>query len=78
MYLGNEEKCEEYCGAYQKSQTKQSSMHLVIVTQCKLHHCQQSQDDAVDVNDEGNLFALGKTLFSLSSHANSLLAGELH
>ena len=61
-YLRYEEKCEEYCGAYQQSQTKQSSMHLVIVTRCKLHHCQQSQDDAVDVNDERNLFGVVESL----------------
>ena len=54
-YPWDEDQGEEECGSDQKCQTKHTSVHLVVVTQGKLNDCQQSQSDAVDVDDGGNL-----------------------
>ena len=55
MHLWYKDKCEKQCCSQHQSQTKQSSIHLVVGVQSKLNNCQQCQSDAVDVDDDSYL-----------------------
>ena len=56
--LRNEDKCEKECCSHHQSQTKQSSVCLMVGIQSKLNNCQQSQSDAVNVDDDSYLLGV--------------------
>ena len=58
MHLWYKDKCEKQCCSQHQSQTKQSSIHLVVGVQSKLNNCQQCQSDAVDVDDDSYLLGV--------------------
>ena len=61
-YPGYEDEGEEDSGLCEQCQTYQSSVHLMITSQSKLHYCQQSQNDAVDVHNDNYLLGVVQAL----------------
>ena len=50
--------CARYHSPHQQCQAKSSSICVIVFVQSKLNNYQQGQSDAVDVNEDSNLFGV--------------------